>query len=103
MSEKKRSREEEIEGQEKEGAEVSVDVTIHQTYIGVIRLKRGATLEDLLEELRRLGHFVDLSEFLAIMLDGKTIQMDPDTGKLTENPILSRTCTLSLLKKILGG
>lgn len=103
MAEKERDREEGAEDREQEETEISVDVTIHGTYIGAIHLKRGATLEDLIEELKRLGHLKDLSGFLAVMLDGKTIYINAATGKLSENPVLSRTSTLSLLKKILGG
>lgn len=102
MSEKEKDREEGVEQPQEEG-EICVDVTIHGTYIGVIRLKRGAALEDLIEELQRRGHLDDLSKFFAVMIDGKTIYINTETGKASENPLLSENCVISLLKKILGG
>ncbi len=101
MPERERPREEEAEDQEheEEGC-VKVKVTVHGKYIGVIKLKRGAKLSDLLDELKKRGY--DLSQFM-IVLDGRTIQIDPDTGRIKEDPARARNCTLSLLKQVKGG
>lgn len=99
MEEKERS-EEESEEEEKEPT-ITVKVTIHGHYVE-IEMKRGSTLEDLFEELKKRGLISDEHAFM-IMLDGRTIRFDPKTGHLTENPILAEAAALSLLKQIKGG
>ncbi len=103
MKEKEREGEEEDENQEESEPEVTYDITIHGEYIGTIRLKRGATFEDLIAELERtVGYKINLREF-TVMLDGRIIKFNPATGRLSENPILASSGTLSLLKQIKGG
>lgn len=99
MKEKERS--EELENEENEGeSEINVDVTVQNRYVR-IRLKRGATLQDLIDELINQGYLKDVSEF-TIMLDGRIIRWSREGG-LSEDPVLTQNSTLSLTKQVKGG
>lgn len=99
MPEKERPREEE-NPQERKKDEVRIKVTVHGKSAGTIVLKRGARLNDLLEELKKRGY--KIGQYM-VVLNGREIKIDPYSGIPAENPLLDSVSTLQLLKKILGG
>lgn len=99
VEEKERPAEDDFDQDEADPG-IKVKVTIHGKFVEV-DVKSGSTLADLIEELKRLGLIRDEHEFM-VMLDGRVIRFDVD-GHLTENPVLDRNSTLSLLRQIKGG
>ena len=96
-----KEREKDGENQENK-EEVVYDVYIRLNHREV-RLEKGATLQDLIDELIRQGLTREELATLTIMLDSRAIRYDPEIGKLSENPILSLRGILSLIGKIKGG
>ena len=86
-----------------ESEKIKVQVTIHGRYLQhPVELSVGATLADLLEEVKRVENLKNLSQFTEIIINGSTVELDED-GNLKENPILTQDSVLSLLKRFKGG
>lgn len=74
---------------------IEIDVTVHNVHKGKISIAAGSTLSELLDAVAK-QFSVNVSEF-KVVLDGKI----RDLSK--ENPILTSSSTLALIKKIVGG
>lgn len=91
----------EREREQSDGQEtVEVEVAYHGKYLGKVKVKKGATLQDVLDELKKKYPEINWNE-VTIMLNGKQIKIED--GKPKENPVITENSVLALLKRFRGG
>ena len=87
---------------------IEVDVTIHGTYIGKVKVRKGATVVEILEAVKKkalekkldIGNLADWT----VLLNDRDIRITKD-GKVNEedNVIVMKNAILVLAKRIVGG
>ena len=87
---------------------IEVDVTIHGTYIGKVRVRKGATVVEILEEVKKkaLEKKLDIGNLAgwSILLNDRDIRLTID-GRVNkeDNVVVVKNAILVLAKRIVGG
>lgn len=87
---------------------IEVDVTIHGTYIGKVKVRKGATVVEILEAVKKraLELKVDIDNLAewSVLLNDQDIRITKD-GEVNkeDNAIVMNNSILVLAKRIVGG
>jgi len=80
---------------------VVVEYCIHGGDVRIVKVKKGATTQEVLDEIQKENPGIDLKT-ATIMLNGKQLEIGED-GKLKENPVITENSVLLILRKFKGG
>ena len=94
---------------EEQGEYVEVEVTVHGTYIGKVKVKKGAKLQEILDAVIAAAKeqgidIVFAVEGWTLLVDDEIITVNAD-GKVREeqNRVVTQNITLVLSQKVVGG